>query len=299
MLAEATVLRPGERRVAWASWGDPAGRPLMLVHGTPGSRLDRDPESGHYEHLRAHVVTFDRPGYGRSTAQRDRTILSVADDAIAIADELGWSTFAVLGVSGGGPHALAIGARAPERVASLGLAVGVPPADLIDPGDLIEMNRESFRRAQEGRDAFEAFLAGPAAYLAADPGSALDSMMADAPEVDRELLSTPAIRSMVVESLAEGFANGPTGWFDDAWCLSNPWGFSLSDVRVPVHMWYGELDRNVPLKAVEKMASELDVSSFELIPGGGHLSWLAQAESVLETLLSPLAVPSGDGRELG
>jgi pimeloyl-ACP methyl ester carboxylesterase len=166
------------------------------------------------------------------------------------------------------------------------------------PGDLIELNREGFRQAQERRDAFEAFLAGPAAYLAADPGSARDSMMADAPEVDRELLSTPAIRNVLVESLTESFANGPTGWFNDAWCLSNPWGFALSDVRVPVHMWYGELDRNVPLRAVEKMASELDVSSFELIPGGGHLSWLAQAESVLETLLSPLTVSSRDGPEL-
>src|SRR5258708_39763676 len=63
VLAEGTVLRSGERQVAWASWGDPAGRPLMLVHGTPGSRLDRDPDSGHYERRLAHVVTFDRPGY--------------------------------------------------------------------------------------------------------------------------------------------------------------------------------------------------------------------------------------------
>jgi pimeloyl-ACP methyl ester carboxylesterase len=231
------------------------------------------------------VVTFDRPGYGRSTAQRDRTIVSVADDALAIADELGWSRFAVLGVSGGGPHALAIGVRAPERIVSLGLAVGGPPPELVDPDDLIAINREGLRRAREGREAFEAFLAEPAAQLAADPPGTIDSMMADAPEVDRELLAGPRFRSMIEESLREGFANGPIGWFDDAWCLSSAWGFALTDVGVPVHMWYGEVDRNVPLRAVERMAAELDVASFELIPGGGHLSWLAQAQSVHKTLL--------------
>jgi pimeloyl-ACP methyl ester carboxylesterase len=269
----------------------------MLLHGTPGSRLTRNSEPGFYERVRAHVVTFDRPGYGRSGAHRERTIVSVADDAVAVADELGWSRFAVLGVSGGGPHALALGVRAPQRLLSLGLAVGGPPSELIDPDDLIELNREGLRRAQEGRDALEAFLADPAAQLAADPGAALDSMMVDAPEVDRELLASPQVRGMMVESLREGFANGPVGWFDDAWCLSTAWGFALRDVALPVHMWYGEVDRNVPLKAVERMAAELDVASFELIPGGGHFSWLAQAESVHETLLDASFPRAGHRRE--
>ena len=123
-----TVERPDGRVVSYASWGDPGGRPLLLLHGTPGSRLSRSPDHDLYGRLHAHVVTFDRPGYGRSTAQRDRTILSVADDALAVADALGWDGFAVLGVSGGGPHALALGTRAPERVRALGLAVGAVPA---------------------------------------------------------------------------------------------------------------------------------------------------------------------------
>jgi pimeloyl-ACP methyl ester carboxylesterase len=286
VLAQGTLVRPGGREVAWATWGDPAGRPLLLLHGTPGSRLTRVSEPGFYERVRAHVVTFDRPGYGRSTAQRERTIVSVADDAVAIADELGWSRFAVLGVSGGGPHALALGVHAPERLVSLGLAVGGPPPELVDPDDMIEINREGLRRAKEGRDSLEAFLAEPASQLAEDPGAALDSMMADAPEVDRELLASPQIRNALVESLREAFANGPAGWFDDAWCLTGPWGFALSEVALPVHMWNGEVDRNVPLHAVKRMAAELDVASFEVIPGGGHLSWLAQAESVHETLLA-------------
>ena len=255
-----TVERADGRVVAWAASGDPGGRPLLLLHGTPGSRLYRSPDPDLPRRLGAHVVTFDRPGYGRSTPQRDRTILSVADDALAVADAHGWDGFTVLGVSGGGPHALAIAARAPERITALGLAVGGVPADLVDP-DLIAINREGLRRAsEEGRESLEEFLTGFAAQAAADPGAMLDAAMADAPPVDRELLARPDIRAVLVESLQEAFVDGPVGWFDDSWVLSTPWGFDLAEVSVPVRMWYGEADRNVPIKAVERMASQLRVS---------------------------------------
>src|SRR5579862_8716897 len=120
MVAEGKVVRPDGRVVAWAAWGDPGGRPLMLLHGMPGSRFDRSSDPDLYERVGAHVVTFDRPGYGQSSVHPDRTVLTAADDALAVADELGWDTFAVLGVSGGGPHALGVAHRAPERVRAVG-----------------------------------------------------------------------------------------------------------------------------------------------------------------------------------
>jgi pimeloyl-ACP methyl ester carboxylesterase len=281
-----TVERPGGRVVAYTSWGDPGGRPLLLVHGTPGSRLSRSPDPGLYARLDAHAVTFDRPGYGASSVHPERTILSVADDALAVADALGWDGFALLGVSGGGPHALALGMRAPERVRALGLAVGGVPSDFIDPDDLIEINREGLRRVrEEGRESLEAFLAEPAAKAASDPGGMLDAAMADAPPVDLEMLARPDVRTTIVESLREAFVNGPQGWFDDAYALTMPWGFELGDVSPSVHMWYGEADRNVPIKAVQKMASQLRVESFEILPGVGHMGWLLHEERVLRTLL--------------
>ena len=109
--------------------------------------------------------------------------------------------------------------------------------------------------------------------------------MEDAPPVDREMLERPDVREMLATSLREGFANGPLGWFDDSWALSTPWGFDLAAVAAPVHMWYGELDRNVPIGAVRQMASQLNVESLEVIPGAGHLGWLTQEERVVRTLL--------------
>jgi pimeloyl-ACP methyl ester carboxylesterase len=239
-----------------------------------------------FHRVGAHVVTLDRPGYGQSSVHPNRTVRSAADDAVAVADARGWDRFAVLGVSGGGPHALAVGHCAPERTRALGLAVGMAPVELVDPDDLIAINREARRRVlEEGRASLEEFLAEPAAQLASDPGAAIDAAMADAPASDVEMLKQPAFRAVLVESLQEAFAHGPQGWFDDSWALSTPWGFELGEVGVPVRMWCGELDRNVPTKAVERMAAVLDVESLEIIPEAGHFGWIPHEERVLRQLL--------------
>jgi pimeloyl-ACP methyl ester carboxylesterase len=239
-----------------------------------------------FERVGAHVVTFDRPGYGQSSVHPNRTVLSVADDAVAVADALGWDRFTVIGVSGGGPHALAVGHRAPERTRALGLAVAAAPSEMVDPDDLIAHNREARRRAlAEGRASLEEFLTEPAAEIAADPGAAIDSAMADAPAADLEMLKRPDLRAVLLESMREDFANGPQGWFDDAWALATSWGFELREVTAPVQMWSGELDRNVPTKAVERMAVELNVESLEIIPEAGHFGWIAHEERILRQLL--------------
>lgn len=207
MLAEGMIERPDGGEVAWAAWGDPEGRPLMVCHGTPGSRLARSANPELYERVGAQVVTFDRPGYGRSSVRRDRTVLSVADDAIAVADGLGWDRFAVLGVSGGGPHALAVALRASERTRVVGLAAGMAPPEMVDPNYLIAFNREARRRAlEEGRASLEEFLAEPAARFEADPGAMLDALLTDAPAVDLVMLKQPEIRGRMVEFLHEAFA---------------------------------------------------------------------------------------------
>jgi pimeloyl-ACP methyl ester carboxylesterase len=284
MLRQGEVRRDG-RAIAWAAWGDPEGRPVFRIHGTPGSRMARNPDPDVFSRAGALVISFDRPGYGRSGRHRDRTIISVADDALVLADELGWNRFSVLGISGGGPHALALGLRGPERIRALGLAVGGTPEHFIDDDDLIEFNREARRRAKESRASLEEFLAEPAATMMADPIGTLASAMKDAPPVDREMLERREVQAVLMDSLREAFRQGPEGWFDDSWVLSNDWGFDLGDVRLPVHMWYGELDRNVPLNAMKRMGQELQVASLTVIPGAGHLGWLAQEEEVLLTLL--------------
>ena len=285
MLSEGTIERPDGRLVAWAEWGDPAGKPVLRLHGTPGSRLTRPLAPDLYRRLGAHVVTLDRPGYGRSTPQRERTWLSCADDAIAVADAMGWETFGVAGGSGGAPHALAIGVRAPERVRVLSISNPAAPPELIDVDDFGELNAEVQRRADESRESMEAFMAPYAEKFVADATGALEEVMADAPEADREAFRGREMRAIFLEAVTEALANGPEGWYDDAWYLSIPWDFALEDVAVAVHVWYAAEDNSAPPRSVELMAARLNVASIDL-RSGGHLGDVEREEQVWRTVLA-------------
>lgn len=285
LLDDTICLRDG-RTLAFTTWGDPLGRPLLRLHGTPGSRRRRPLDAGLYERVCAHVATFDRPGYGGSTAHRDRTLLSVAEDALELVDALGWEQFSVLGSSGGGPHALAVGLRAPERVTRIGLAVGAVPRNFVDESELIGVNREGNRRAASGRAALKEFMSGFAVQLVADPAGTFDAMMKDAPTADRAALERAEVKAVMMDEMREAFRSGPTGWYDDAWVLSQPWDSILNDVRAPVWIWHGDLDRNSPLPAMRRLAAQVNLASFTELRGRGHLAVVDREEEILTALLA-------------
>ncbi|MGH3250352.1 MAG: alpha/beta fold hydrolase, partial [Trebonia sp.] len=117
------------RRLATAVYGDPEGRPVFLLHGTPGSRIGPRPRSAILHRLGVRLICFDRPGYGESDRLPGRRVADAAADVSAIADALGLAKFAVVGRSGGGPHALACAALLPERLTKAAVLVGIAPRE--------------------------------------------------------------------------------------------------------------------------------------------------------------------------
>ena len=79
-------------------------------------------------HIRA--IVPDRPGYGLSDFQRHRRLLDWPADVEQLADHLGLERFAVLGVSGGGPHAAACAYAIPHRLTRVGLVSSAAPLEL-------------------------------------------------------------------------------------------------------------------------------------------------------------------------
>ena len=92
--------------------GAPDGAPVFLLHGTPGSRNGPKPRSSVLYRLGVRLICYDRPGYGGSSRVPDRRVADAARDVEMIADKLKLGRFAVVGRSGGGPHALACSALA-------------------------------------------------------------------------------------------------------------------------------------------------------------------------------------------
>ncbi len=127
---ESIDIRLPDGRTVRAHHTAPVGADELVIvwhHGTPNIGLPPEPLFPTSERLGIRWVGYDRPGYGGSDPNPGRDVASAASDVASIADALGIDRFAVMGHSGGSPHALACAALLPERV------VGALPISTLAP----------------------------------------------------------------------------------------------------------------------------------------------------------------------
>jgi pimeloyl-ACP methyl ester carboxylesterase len=278
MASTANVVTANDgRTLTYAEWGDLSGFPVFTLHGTPGSRFNRHYDESKYVEAGARVLTYDRPGYGGSDRHRGRRVVDCVADVVAIADALGIDTFAVIGGSGGGPHALAAAARLPDRVTRVTCAVGIVPFETegfdffegMDPNNVREM-----RWALEGEDVLAPQLEREAAEMvervAVDPSKIIGDDW-DLSEADRAELARPERHDVIRESVTESFANGVWGWVDDDLCFTVPWGFDLGEIRVPARVIYGSTDVLVPRQHGEWLARNVPNAEVVIEEAKGHI----------------------------
>jgi pimeloyl-ACP methyl ester carboxylesterase len=280
------------RKLAFVERGADDGIPVIACHGTPGSRRTRHPDPELYERHGVRMIAYDRPGYGLSDPKQGRSVADVAVDIAAIAGALGLDRFAVVGGSGGAPHALACGALLADRIIRVGALVTPAPSDTDDFDffeGLAEINVKEFNAALQGREALEEYLQPYVDALRADPDAVIDEITSELPEVDRRIASREEYRAIMRESFVEAVRQGSRGWADDDLAFAKPWGFDLEDVRAEVRLWQGELDVLTPRPHGEYVVSRLPNARFELLEGGGHfldeewgvvLEWLAAGAAV-------------------
>jgi pimeloyl-ACP methyl ester carboxylesterase len=267
------------RVIAFAVWGDPSGFPVLALHGTPGSRLQRWPNEELHRSLGVCLVTHDRAGYGRSERRRGRSVADEVDDVVTLADVLGIERFGVSGGSGGGPHALACAARLPERVVRVICSVGIAPLGLsglerdawlagMDPENVKE-----FGWAIAGEDVLIGELerehAAMVQRVAVDPTTVLGDF--ELSGSDRAQLTRPEISQIIRESIPEQAVNGVWGWVDDDLAFIRSWDFEVREITVPVLIRYGTTDVLVPPTHGEWLAANVPGCVVKLDDEAGHL----------------------------
>ncbi len=271
-----TVRLDDGRTMAYAEYGDPAGRPVFWNHGTPSSRLVHPDEVVTAE-LGVRLIVPDRPGFGRSDFQRGRRLLDWPADVAQAADRLGIESFAVVGASGGGPYTVAMAYALPDRVTGAAILGGGGPFDA--PGAAAGMT--GFRRVGYALTTRAPWLIHGALWLAAnprrDPARFRQRFSAGMAPVDEALMAHPVHQPMFTASYAEAARQGLAGIAQDLRIFGQSWGFPLEEVRVPVHFWHGEQDHSTPPAMARYLADRIPGSRLTMLPDAGHLFFLETA----------------------
>ena len=262
---------------AYDSATDGADERLVVAwhHGTPNIGTPPEPLFPTSEPLGIRWIAFDRPGYGGSSPLPGRDIASAAADTAAVADALGIGQFAVMGHSGGGPHALACAALLGDRVLGAVSVSGLAPHDaagldwfdgMADPTDA------SLRAAAAGREAKERH---EATAEASDPGF-----------VPADLEALGAEWGWFGKVVGPALAAGPGPMIDDDLAYVAPWGFDPGDVGVPTLLLHGGQDRIAPRAHAAWLAQRIPGAELWLRPDDGHISVLRSAPAALEWLVA-------------
>ncbi|MFC8501330.1 alpha/beta fold hydrolase [Pedococcus sp. NPDC057267] len=259
---------------------------MLRLQGAPGSRLSRYPRTGLWRERGVRMVMADRPGYGRSTRHPGHGLASVADDLAQLLDHLGLEQVPVIGISGGGPYALALAERHPERVRRVAVVVGAAPLEEAEVDLLIGANAEVRRRVRRGGwpDVFE-FLQGMRSEVLKDPLAAFRAVMQDAPAADHAVMADPEWQAVMSEGFREALRPGAEGWTDESQLLFGAWDLTPEDIQVDVTWWHGRHDANAPLAAAQRLARRLRSCELRVWEAAGHLEVYHREPEVLADVL--------------
>ena len=280
------------RRLAYTEWGLPEGKPVLYFHGMPGSRL-WCPDEVATSAANVRLIMPDRPGIGRSDPLEGWTLADWPKDVVALADALQISSFAVVGVSAGGPPAAACAALIPERlngvalVSSRGLTVynwaERPGAE----DEWTPEDRTEFDLAQKNPTA--------AAILAAehfaDDFNRLDEhpemihKELEAAEGDRWFFEDASRTAIFDAYIRETFRQGLDAIKWELVKLFLPWGFRLADISIPVTIWHGSQDPWVTSGHVDFQVNTIPRSSLVIWPDSGHLGFVKHWTEILEAVV--------------
>jgi pimeloyl-ACP methyl ester carboxylesterase len=251
------------------------------------SRLTRFPDDNLTALLGVRLITIDAPGVGLSDYVSLQSQLEGAGRVTSVVDALDIDRFGLLGWSAGGPRALAVAYRYPERVRALGIASGFGPLERAETRALASKQiRQGAAMLSRMPWMAKVFLASvPGAYRK-DPSRAFEKQFGShASPSDRRLLDRPEIAASILAGARESVRVGASGMtLDMVLLMGRPWGFRPEDVQVPAHLWYGSDDRIVPEAMGRQLADLLPHSELKLFEGEGHMVVFEHWREILEAL---------------
>ncbi len=275
------ITLPDGRRMSFCVYGVPleagTGAPVIALHGTPGSRLKYRPADQAAGHRGLSLIAVDRWGYAQTDPHPSPSFGAWAEDVGCLAERLELDRFAVCGVSGGGPFAVAIAACLPDRVRAAALVAPVGPiaAENGHPQTRLDpLHWASFRVLPAAPWLTRLVFSGYRHLHSLSAKRAIATAMARNGPADWRLLDDREIVAGLSEMMCEGLSPGAMGPAIDLSLFGQTWNVDLAAAQMPCRIWFGDQDRNVPARGIERLAQALPHCTLEHVRDQGHF-WIA------------------------
>lgn len=272
MTDSQTMTLPDGRSFGYAVYGDPKGAAVFYFHGFPGSRIEARLMIETAATHKARIIAVDRPGMGLSDFQPKRRIVDWPKDVTALADHLSLEKFIVAGASGGGPYSAVCARALPDRVTKAVILAGVGPMQA--PNAMKGMSAQNKMLFRVSRWASP--LAGLFMIVLERQSSNRERLMKQltqsSSEGDKRVIEErPEVADFLYESLVEAFRQGSRGPRHELYLYARRWGFRLDRIEVPVFLWQGEQDANVPPSMGRYQAEKIPNCTATFLPDDGHI----------------------------
>ena len=283
-----TIAVGGGRELCVELAGEPDGKPILVHAGEPMSRRLYGGWIADAEQKGIRLISYDRPGYGGSTAYPGHTLASGAQDVRAIAEALGHDRLGIWGISGGGPYALGCAALLPDLAVAVAAVASLAPYG-VGGFDFFagmgESNVEGFKLYFDDPEAARVDLSeGREEILRATPEQFAEELESLLSPADAEVLTGDLLR-WLTETHQVAVSPGDQGWWDDGAAKLADWGFDLGDIRLPVKVWHGRQDRFVPVQHGLWLAASIPRAEADISDRDGHLTMIGRVGEIHNWLL--------------
>lgn len=286
MIAQPRRVHVSERTdVGVYEYGDADGYPVLVFHGVPacGAGFTWADEPARARGLR--LIAPDRPGVGWSTPAKDWHVGDYPKMTAALADALAITRFAVWGYSGGGPYAVAVAARLPDRVTALAVAAGMGEVGAWASVDDFEKTDRQLLTLSAHHPLLARLILGTTGRLARlSPKSAMKSFAKQVSDADRRVLGSLGEPAEAMALFTQAFLNGSRGVVDDYRAVGAPWGVDLGATTAPTRIFQGSDDTMVPARHADELARRIPGSELVTWPGEGHLATIDHVDEILDWL---------------
>lgn len=294
-MTDLTLELADGRMLGYALYGPEKGQKVLYLHGTPSSRLEPlllniwgKRLAQLLQQYNIQLIAIDRPGMGLSSFDKDRSYTSVAADALALLQHLGIQSCPVLCWSGGGPYALTLAHQFPQVVTKVCIIAGISSSfGNEDVYAQMGWNKMYFNTARHAPMLLQGTFEAIKCTTLSTP---LSQSLYDLSNVDYAMVKdVDHINQLLELTIKEALHHDNKGAVQEAGLYFEPFPYTLGEITVPVHFWWGTEDNVVTYIHAKNMERQLPHVTPHYKRGEGHLSiYVNHFEEVLQELRTSL-----------